>query len=113
MKDVAPFFTLVFSAMCLAEPPSLKQALILTAVVAMSMTFVLTGAASSEDEIALSESSTAVKTFAWVCLMSTPVLAAVISALNRALRDLNDNTVSVYANFTQMLVVLVPLAVLG
>ena len=40
--------------------------------------------------------------FAWFCLLSHPVILAIGSTLNRALRKLDENTVNIYSNFTQI-----------
>ena len=42
-RNLAPFFALIFSACCLSEPPTSKQVIVLTFIVALSIGFVFTG----------------------------------------------------------------------
>ena len=43
VRELAPFWALIFSACCLAEPPTSKQVIVLTFTVALAMGFVFSG----------------------------------------------------------------------
>ena len=51
--------------------------------------------------------------FAWSCLMISPVGLAAGQALNRAMRKLNENTVSTYTNFTSIFIWLAVILAVG
>lgn len=93
-RNVAPFFALVLSAVCLSEPPTWKQTFILTLIVALSFGFILTGEAG-ENQVDLALESRGTRAFAYLCLCMQPLAIATGTALVRSLRKLDKNTISV------------------
>jgi len=93
----------------------MKQAAVLTLVVALSMAFVFTGDDEAGSQVPLAErtDTSAERVFAWLCLILTPVGLGVGHALNRALRKLDESTVSVFSNTFQMLVFWAIVSILG
>ena len=53
------------------------------------------------------------KIFAWSCLMLSPLALACNQALSRALRKLDENTVTAYSNFVQIVVFVTLVFALG
>ena len=100
LRNLSPFFALLFSALCLAEPATCKQAGMLTLVVSLSIAFVFSGSGADGSQQSLEErADPGFETiYAWSCLLMTPVFLAMGSALNRALRKLDEKTVSTYSN---------------
>ena len=110
MRNVSPFYALIFSALFLAEPASFSRCLLLLATVGLGLGFVLAANIETDMETHIQEedeepawSFDSVKSlenleriFAWFCLISTPIFIAVNSAMNRALRKLDENTVTTY-----------------
>lgn len=83
MRNISPFFAMLFSAMCLAEAPSLMQMSMLTVVTALAMATVLPDYSAElepeqstttvDDLSLLGEMSQAQQVFAWSCLILTPI----------------------------------------
>ena len=88
--------------MCLAEAPTLKQGFVLTLVVSFVLGFVFTGKTGIEEGSSLSGETDSIQIYAWSCLLLSPPALAMGSILNRAMRKLNENTVSIYSNFVQI-----------
>lgn len=99
VRNLSPFFALVLSAICLAEKPTFRQAFVLTLALTFSLGFVFSGD-TAVGEQGLVDSNTATKVFAWSVLLLTPIMMAIGQALDRAMRKLNEHTVSIYSNST-------------
>ena len=50
MRNISPFFVMIFSAMCLAEAPTMIQMSMLTVVTALAMATVLPDYSAGEQE---------------------------------------------------------------
>ena len=109
---MAPFWALIFSACCLAEPPTSKQVIVLTFIVALAMGFVFSGDQES-NVIRLDDETKGTVIFAWLCLMVSPVGIATGQALNRVMRKLNENTTTIYSNFVSIFIWLTVMLAIG
>ena len=107
MRNVSPFYALIFSAICAKEPATLKQVLLLTVITSLVLALVIPsyddgdaeGGAKSD---LLEGLSSGEKIFAWTCLLTFPVFTAVMTLMNRLLKELHENTASTYGNFIQL-----------
>ena len=57
-----------------------------------------------DGEELLAEISAAEKIFAWVSLVSFPIAVALVTIMNRLLKELHENTTSSYANGSQLII---------
>ena len=71
---MSPFFSLIFSAICLAEKATFRQVLVLTLALAFSMGFIFSGDAEIDQNGLSASDSLLTKTYAWTILMLTPVM---------------------------------------
>ena len=117
MRNISPFFSLIFSTMCAGEPPTCGQTVLLTIVTAFVFGFVLPNYSDSQEDDnggeLLEGLSTGERIFAWVCLIGFPIMQSLNTILNRLLRELHENTVSAYANGAQFLIYLIVVLCIG
>lgn len=111
MRNISPFFALIFSAICAKELATLKQTLLLTLITGLVLAFVIPkyevgDAEDGGSSAMLAGLSSGEKMFAWTCLLIFPVISATMSLLNRLLKELHENTVSTYANLIQIVMFL-------
>ena len=101
LRNLSPFIALVFSALILREPATPGQVILLTAVVSLVIGFIFAGDEETQESLLTGQSQLTI-VFAWVCLLSSPIILAAGAALTRALRKLHENTVNIYSNFFQI-----------
>lgn len=83
-------------------------------IVCLYIGFVFTGQKLEDSNDDLDDYSKDYKNFlAWFLLLTYPLVLATGSILNRKLRKLDENIVSSYGNFTQTIIWIVIVAVIG
>ena len=107
MRSLSPFFAIVLSAVFLKEAATCREVFIITIVSTLSLLFVFTANLNEEEEDELLYGLTpGTKVLAWSSLFLTPLSIAIGNVLLRALKGLHENTVSLYGNFSGLVVFL-------
>ena len=90
----------------------MMQVCMLIVISILITAFVLTGDDESE-AWTLSEEPKKLKVFAWSMLIFNPISLAILSALSRALRKLDEHTVTTYSNLVNIPLYLIVMLAVG